>query len=334
MSIDTKKLEQYIHQFKNKKILIVGDIGLDEYVNGVVKRISPEAPVPVVEVQTEEQRLGLATNVAQNIQSLGGVPILISVVGNDYAGDQLKKLLREAKVSDAFLVSDKSRPTTKKLRVMSEHHHVVRVDFEQKRFLDADIELKVLQQVESQLADCDGVIVQDYAKGIFSEKLIQNIIKAAKTHKKLIIVDPHRSTPIEYYKGVDLMTPNADEAILLARLPVDDLRGVSESYSEVGDALMKAVGSKQMIVTRGKEGMSFFENGTSQTVPTVAREVFDVTGAGDTVVAAIALCWFSGISLKDSCLIANHAAGVVVAKIGCATCETSELIHSFALDQS
>ncbi len=330
MSIDAKKLEQYIQQFAKKKIMIVGDIGLDEYVNGAVKRISPEAPVPVVEVHAEEQRLGLATNVAQNIVSLGGTPVLVSVIGNDYAGDQLKKLLREANVSDEYLISDKSRPTTKKLRVMSEHHHVVRVDFEQKRFLDAEIEAKVLSQVEAHISECEGIIIQDYAKGIFSEKLIQDVVRVVKAHKKKVIVDPHRNTPIEYYRGVDLMTPNAEEAILLSRLPVDDLRGVSESFAEVGDALMKAIGSPQMVVTRGKEGMTFFENGKSETVPTVAREVFDVTGAGDTVVAAMTLAWCSDISLKESCLIANHAAGVVVAKIGCATCDIQELTHSFA----
>ncbi len=327
-------LEQHIQKFKNKKILVVGDIGLDEYVNGSVKRISPEAPVPVVEVQTEEQRLGLATNVAQNIQSLGGVAVLISVVGHDYAGDQLRKLLREANVSDQYLVTDNTRPTTKKLRVMSEHHHVVRVDYEQKKFLSADVEKKVLEMVQKNLSDCEGLVLQDYAKGVFSEKLIQEIIKAAKQKNKKIIVDPHRSTPVEYYRGSDLMTPNAEEAIILSKIPVDDLRGVSSSYKEVGDALMKAIGSKQMVVTRGKEGMSFFEDGKSDTVPTVAREVFDVTGAGDTVVAAMALAWCSGVSLKESCLIANHAAGVVVAKIGCATCDIPELKASFANNPS
>ncbi|MES2770088.1 MAG: D-glycero-beta-D-manno-heptose-7-phosphate kinase [Bdellovibrionota bacterium] len=327
-------LEQHIQKFKNKKILVVGDIGLDEYVNGSVKRISPEAPVPVVEVHSEEQRLGLATNVAQNIQSLGGVAVLISVVGHDYAGDQLRKLLREANVSDQYLVTDNSRPTTKKLRVMSEHHHVVRVDYEQKRFLSSDVEKKVLEMVQKNIPDCEGLILQDYAKGVFSEKLIQEIIKSAKQKNKKIIVDPHRSTPVEYYRGSDLMTPNAEEAIILSKIPADDLRGVSSSYKEVGDALMKAIGSKQMVVTRGKEGMSFFEDGKSDTVPTVAREVFDVTGAGDTVVAAMALAWCSGVSLRESCLIANHAAGVVVAKIGCATCDISELKTSFANNPS
>lgn len=323
-------LEKNIAKFKGRKVLIVGDIGLDEYVNGSVKRISPEAPVPVVEVLKEEQRLGLATNVAQNIQTLGGEPILVSVVGADYSADQLRMLLKEAHVSDAYLVTDNSRPTTRKLRVMSEHHHVVRVDYEHKKFLSPEIENKILMMVQNVIADCDGVILQDYAKGVLSEKLCQEVIAFAKKRNKNVLVDPHRNTPLDYYRGADLMTPNAEEAVILSGLPVDDLRGVSDSYEEVGRALMKGIGSSQMVITRGKEGMSFFEGNHSEKVPTFAREVFDVTGAGDTVIATMALAWCSGLSLKESCLLANHAAGVVVAKIGSATCSIDELKSSIA----
>jgi len=323
-------LESSIQKFQKKKILVIGDIGIDEYVNGSVKRISPEAPVPVVEVESEEQRLGLATNVAQNIQSLGGVPVLVSIVGADYSGDQLRKLLKDANVSDEYLVTDTSRPTTRKIRVMSDHHHVVRVDFEQRKFLGTEVENKILQIVQRMIGDCDGVILQDYAKGVLSEKLSQEIIKIARARNKKVLVDPHRTTPIDYYRGADLMTPNAEEALILSGLPVDDLRGVSESYQEVGHALMKAIGSKQMVITRGKNGMSFFEGEKTEHVPTFAREVFDVTGAGDTVIAAMALAWCSGISLKESCLIANHAAGVVVGKVGCVPCSIDELKASFA----
>lgn len=317
-----------VQKFQNKKILVIGDIGLDEYVNGAVKRISPEAPVPVVEVAKEELRLGLATNVAQNIRSLGGEACLISVIGKDFAADQLRSLLRDAGVSDAHLVTDSSRPTTRKLRVMSEHHHVVRVDYETKKFLSSEVENKVIQKTEELMPQVQGVILQDYAKGLFSEKGIQKIIEIAKRHNKKVVVDPHRATPIKYYRGADLMTPNAEEAIQLSGVHVDDLRQVSETFEEVGLALMKAIGSEQMIVTRGKDGMSIFDKKSNERVPTFARDVFDVTGAGDTVIAAIALAWSSGVSLKESALLANHAAGVVVAKIGCATCDLNELKSS------
>lgn len=317
-----------VQKFQNKKILVIGDIGLDEYVNGSVKRISPEAPVPVVEVSKEESRLGLATNVAQNIKSLGGEALLVSVIGKDFAGDQLRSLLRASGVSDAHLITDPSRPTTRKLRVMSEHHHVVRVDYETKKFLDSEIENKVIQKTEELMPQVQCVILQDYAKGMFSEQGIQKMIEAAKKHKKKIVVDPHRSTPIKYYRGADLMTPNAEEAILLSGVHVDDLRQISETFEEVGLALMKAIGSEQMVVTRGKDGMSIFDKASNERVPTFAREVFDVTGAGDTVIAAIALAWSSGVPLKESALIANHAAGVVVGKIGCATCDLYELKDS------
>lgn len=317
-----------VQKFQNKKILVIGDIGLDEYVNGSVKRISPEAPVPVVEVNKEELRLGLATNVAQNIRSLGGEPLLISIIGKDFAADQLRSLLRDAGVSDAHLVVDSSRPTTRKLRVMSEHHHVVRVDYETKKFLSSEVESKIIQKTEELMPHAQCVVLQDYAKGLFSEKGIQKIIEIAKKNNKKIVVDPHRATPIKYYRGADLMTPNAEEAILLSGVHVDDLRQVSETFEEVGQALMKAIGSEQMVVTRGKDGMSIFDKKSNERVPTFAREVFDVTGAGDTVIAAIALAWSSGVSLKDSAFLANHAAGVVVAKIGCATCDLQELKSS------
>ncbi len=318
-----------VQKFQNKKILVIGDVGLDEYVNGGVKRISPEAPVPVVEVTKEEERLGLSTNVAQNIKSFGGVPLLISVIGKDFAGDRLRTLVRDSGVSDEHLVTDASRPTTRKLRVMSEHHHVVRVDYETKKFLDSDIENQILKKAESLLPQVEAVVLQDYAKGLFSEAGIQKIIEAAKKLNKKIIVDPHRSTPLKYYRGADLMTPNAEEAIELSQIPVDDLRQISETYQEIGDALMKAIGSRQMIITRGRDGMSIFDQNKTERVPTFAREVFDVTGAGDTVISAIALAWAAGVSLKNSALIANHAAGIVVAKIGCATCDLNELKASF-----
>lgn len=320
--------ETQLSKMNQKKILIVGDIGLDEYANGSVRRISPEAPVPVVEVDKEELRLGLATNVAQNVLSLGGVPLLVSVVGSDSAGETLCGLLKEQKISDKYIVKDNARRTTRKLRVMSEHHHVVRVDFEQKKFLSPEIQKRILNQVTELITEAQGLILQDYAKGMLSENLIQDIINLAHKHKVFVIVDPYRTTPIHYYRGADLMTPNSEEAILLSKIIVDELHMVTENYVEVGEALMNGIGSTQMVITRGKDGMTLFENNNIEHVPTFAREVFDVTGAGDTVVAALALAWSSGFSLKESCLLANHAAGVVVGKVGCVPCSREELAES------
>jgi rfaE bifunctional protein kinase chain/domain len=310
---------------KGKKLIVVGDVGVDEYVNGQVRRISPEAPVPILEVQNEEIRLGLATNVAQNIVSLGGECFLVSVVGVDEGAERLRKLLKAARVGESHLIEDSSRPTTRKLRVMSEHHHLVRVDYEKRKFISDEVAAQILKKVKELLPICDGLILQDYAKGVLRKDLIQDLISLAHKAGKKVTVDPNKTTPIDYFYGSDLMTPNYDEAVALSGLPVDDLRGVSDSLAEVGAALLSKTGAKQLVITRGKDGMSLFEEGGSVRVPTFAREVFDVTGAGDTVIAALSLAWAGGLSLKDSCLIANHAAGVVVGKIGCVPCTTEEL---------
>lgn len=315
------------HQLKGHKVLIVGDIGLDEYIWGHAKRISPEAPVPVVEVEKEEMRLGLAANVAQNVSSLGGVPHLISVVGQDSASDQLRSLLKAAGVSPDSLVVDKQRPTTRKARVMVQNHHIVRVDYEHRQFVSASVEAEVIARAKALMPSVSAVILQDYAKGVVSESLAQAIIKLAKDHGKKVLADPNRTTPIKYYRGVDIMTPNFDESVALTGEAVDDHRPDSELVSRIGQKLMDAVQSKTMVITRGKEGMRLFENGGVHDLPTYARAVSDVTGAGDTVIAALALAWGSGFTLERACALSNFAAGVVVGKVGCVPCTTEELMN-------
>ncbi len=318
-------LEQELQKINKQKVIVVGDVGLDEYVNGSVKRISPEAPVPVVEVAREEVRLGLATFVAQNIATLGGVPLLVSVIGEDKTADVLCGLLKENGISEKYLTRDSSRPTTRKMRIMSEHHHVVRIDYEHRRFLSPEIQKKVLSNVKDLLPTAQGIVIQDYAKGVLSESCIQEIIREAKKSKVTVMVDPHRTTPVGYYKGADIMTPNTEEAILLSQLPIDDLRKASDGLVEVGQELMNKIGSEKMIITRGKDGIALFERSKVEYLPTVAREVFDVTGAGDTVIATLALAVAANVPLKAACELANHAAGVVVAKIGCVPCTRAEL---------
>ncbi len=319
---------QNIQSLQGREVLIVGDIGLDEYVLGQVRRISPEAPVPVVEVEKEEGRLGLAANVAQNIASLGGVPRLVSVVGHDGAADQLSKLLTGAGVSPEHLVRDDSRPTTRKLRVMVQNHHIVRVDYERRQFIDREVEDAILERVRELVPRTGAVIIQDYAKGVISERLVQEIVRLSRTHGKRVVVDPHRTSPVRMYRGVDLMTPNFDEAVALSGIQEDDLRKDPTLLDKRGRFLMEAIGSQRMVITLGKDGMRIFENGESIDFPTNARQVFDVTGAGDTVVAALALAWGSGFTLEQACALANFAAGVVVGKVGCVPCTVEELLES------
>ncbi len=309
---------------KNKKILIVGDVGVDEYVIGEVNRISPEAPVPVLDVAEESLRLGLSANVAQNIASLQSQPILLSVVGKDSAADQLRSLLKKEKVDDSGLIVDNSRPTTRKLRVMAQHHHLVRVDFEHRKFLSPTVEKDLLERAADFIPKVDGVILQDYAKGIFSEDVAQKLIKMARANEKRVLVDPHRTTPLRYYRGADLIKPNFQEALALAKMSEDDLHANKNLLAEVVRVITEQGNFGRVVVTRGKHGMTIYENGQLSQVPTFAREVFDVTGAGDTVIASLALGWVSGFNLAEAALLANAAAGVVVAKIGCVPCHFEE----------
>ncbi len=319
-------VRQNINKLDQKKVIIIGDVGLDEYVFGSVRRISPEAPVPVVEVETQEFRLGLAANVAQNISSLGGVPYLLSIVGSDSAAEDLRKLLKKANVGTDGLITSLDRPTTRKTRIMVQNHHIVRVDFERKQFLNEETEVLLLKKLNEQIDSCVAVIVQDYAKGVLSKNLIAKIVKLARQKNKKILADPNRMTPIDYYEGVDLMTPNYDESVALSHFMVDSLRPDKNEILKIGNELMKAIGCKQMVITRGKEGMSLFESEQMTEMPTFAKQVADVTGAGDTVIAAIALAWGSGFSLENACALANLAAGIVVAKIGCVPCTREEVL--------
>lgn len=311
--------------FQNSHVLVVGDIGIDEYVMGEVRRISPEAPVPVLEVKSEQSRLGLAANVAQNIVSLGGRVQLFSVVGADEGRDRICALLEKSGVSAEHLCVDVDRPTTRKLRVMAEHHHLVRVDYEHRKFLSPKVERDLLSRVHASVHKASAIVLQDYAKGVLSESCTQEVIALGREQGIPVLVDPNASTPCSHYRGATLMTPNRDEAFRLSGLNIDDLRESPRSVIEVGQALMNQIGSSKMIITRGKEGMTFFEEGGHEHLPTAALQVSDVTGAGDTVVAAIALSLGAGLTLRESCQIANSAAGIVVAKVGAATCTLEEL---------
>jgi rfaE bifunctional protein kinase chain/domain len=304
----------------------VGDIGLDEYVLGQVKRISPEAPVPILEVEKEEWRLGLAANVAQNVVSLGGEAILVSVVGQDNTADQLKELLQSAGINTQNLVTDETRPTTKKTRVMAQHHHLVRVDYEVRKYLSQKSFAVLVQKLKDLMPSCDGVILQDYAKGVISQDMVQKVIEIAHAHGKKVFVDPHRANPAEFYQNADLIKPNYDEAIALSGLNFDDIREVPNKVEKIGNEILQKTKANEVVITRGKEGMSLFSQGQILKVPTFARQVFDVTGAGDTVIAALSLALVAGLSLPESCMLANYAAGFVVGKVGCVPCSMEDLV--------
>ena len=316
-----------IESLPKTRLIVVGDIGIDEYVFGDVRRISPEAPVPVLEVRNQDQRLGLAANVAQNVASLGGEACLVAVVGEDAAAEDLRSQLRAAGVSPEYLVCDPSRPTTRKLRVMSGPHHIVRVDFEKKQYLSREIEAKLIERIQSLLGQSGGIIIEDYAKGVLSESALQEIIRRAHAEGKPVFVDPNPGTPAKFYNGADVITPNRDEAVALSGLDYDDLRVSPNFILEVGAALRERIKAKHIVITRGNEGMSLIDATEAVHMPTFARQVFDVTGAGDTVIAALALAFVGGFTLPEACVFGNIAAGVVVGKVGCVPCTRADLLE-------
>lgn len=316
-----------LEKFKGASVLVIGDVGLDEYIVGEVKRISPEAPVPVVEVQKQDHRIGLAANVAANITSLGGKAQLIGVVGNDSACETLSSLLENFNINSQNLVVDPERPTTLKTRVMAGHQQIVRVDHEKRRFLSESTQKLLLSKVQEQLKHSDVVIIQDYAKGVFDEKTCQSVIKMAQDMNKMVLVDPNRNTPISYYKGANLFKPNKDEALSLAGLSFDDHKEDYDVLLAAGEKLQQDLGSEYVIVTAGKHGMRIFHDQKMKVLPTYARDVYDVTGAGDTVIGTIALGLASGLDIEMSGVLANFAAGVVVGQVGCVPCQKADLIE-------
>lgn len=322
---DRAALLEALESFKTKKVLVVGDVGLDEYVLGRVRRISPEAPVPVVEVESEDKRLGLAANVAQNVVSLGAEPILISVVGDDTGANLLRDLFTSAKVKSDYLVIDRQRPTTRKTRVMSGPHHIVRVDYELRKYISDEVENSILSRCEKEIDRADIVVLEDYAKGVVTEKTVKRLSELCRQKKKKLLVDPHRDNRGEFYHGVDLIKPNYEESLALAGLNFEDLKDNPNKIVEAGMALKAKTGAREVVLTRGKEGMTIFSDTEIVEVPTYAKKVFDVTGAGDTVIATLALGQAAGLDLVRSCMLANFAAGIVVGKIGCVPCEALEL---------
>lgn len=331
LNVDSKVRQSLIEKvtlFKGKKVLVIGDVGVDEYIMGAVKRISPEAPVPVLEVESEDKRLGLAANVAQNVVSLGGEVRLVSVTGSDVGAEILHDLLHKSHVSTEFLVQDEARATTRKTRVMTGQHHLVRVDHEIRKNLSDATEKKLLAVLEKNMTDVDVIVLEDYAKGLLSLSLVEKILELAQKYKKFVMVDPHQTKFADFYKGVDLIKPNYNEALALTGVHEDHIDDPAERVLHVGQTLQRMTGAKQVVLTQGKDGMTIFSQNEVTRVPTFAKKVFDVTGAGDTVIAALALGVSSSLPLSEACMIANFAAGVVVAKVGCVPCEVSELINS------
>ncbi len=313
-----------LKEFGKQRILVIGDLILDRYIWGKVDRISPEAPVPIVEVTKEDFLLGGASNVANNIRALGGSATIVGVIGNDRAGDVLTNLLDKQGIRCQGVVRC-SRNTIVKTRIIAHNQQVVRFDREDKERLDGKISKEILEYIRGVLPDHNAVIISDYKKGVVSSELIGEILKNAKPSHIFVSVDP-KVSHFRFYKGVSLITPNLVEASLASGIEIKD----EKSLISAGKTLLKKLSCDAVLITRGEQGMSLFEKEKVTHIPTVTKDVYDVTGAGDTVIAAFTLAHAAGASLKNAAVIANHAAGIVVGKVGTAVATPDQLRKSLS----
>lgn len=312
----TQGMEQLLRDMAGKRVMIVGDVMLDHYTFGEVTRISPEAPVPVVQVIDEQYLLGGAGNVALNIVALGGKATIIGLIGTDRDGDVLNTLLAESAI-DTALIRDDHRRTTRKTRIMAQNQQIVRVDREHTGGLTEMIVGALLETIAKLGQDHDIVIVSDYGKGAVTATIMDALrtLKGKDGRRPRILVDP-KPQNYDLYHDVDLLTPNTKEAGEGAGTPCIWPHGPAR----VGQALFKRLNCRDLLITLGAQGMALFEGPLKAThIPTFARKVFDVTGAGDTVIATMALALAAGASLLDAAVLANHAAGIVVGQVGAAT---------------
>lgn len=311
-------------------VLVLGDVGVDKYTFGEVKRISPEAPVPILEVSKEWDKLGLAANVSDNLKSLTVSSTLFGVVGDDARASLLESMLEERDLKTWGIVRDSTRMTTYKERVTTATQQICRVDYESRHPLPEDVMKRFLTRTSEFLGTHGGLIVEDYGKGLLSQELLTKAIGAFKEAGKLVAVDPSRNTPPAWYKGVTLLKPNLVESRLMA----EALGYFKEKdVAKIANILVEKLSLEKLIITLGAEGMAMLDtkgDGKVHVIPTVANEVYDVSGAGDTATAAITSALLAGASLAEAAWVGNCAAGVVVRKRGTALCSLQELSEFFA----
>lgn len=307
-----KEIDALFSAMRGKHIAVVGDLMLDKYIWGAVTRISPEAPVPIVHVANESECLGGAANVSNNLHHLGATAIPIGVVGEDLNGDHLIKLAQEAGFRTDGIIRDAARPTTVKSRVIAHNQHVVRVDREDGRDIEAAVARRIIGFLESIANDLDAIIIEDYNKGLLTAGLIESIIALAKQRDIPVTVDPKFSNFMAY-KDVTVMKPNRKEIEEALAIKIED----ETSLHAAAQKLKERLACANALITLGEKGMFLLDDRDRQTtIPTVARRVHDVSGAGDTVIATLTLALAAGSPVVEAAYLANHAAGVVVGEIG------------------
>ena len=321
------RLVELVSRFQGLRIMVVGDLILDRFIWGRVERISPEAPVPVIEIVRETVHLGGAANVAANLMELGATPVPVGVAGQDEAGQALIEEFKRAAIGLDGVVQDASRATTVKTRIIAHHQQVCRADRETRSPV-VGATLKKLLEVSSRIIPgVSAVILSDYSKGVLVTPLVDHLIARCHESGKFLAVDP-KAEDFCVYRGASVITPNKKEAERASGLVIAD----EESLARAGARLLEKTGAEHILITRGEEGMTLISKDGYFHLPTVAREVFDVTGAGDTVIATLALGVAAGATVREAASLANHAAGVVVRKLGTASASRQELIDSLEND--
>ncbi len=312
-----KEALQILPLFKGKKIAVIGDVILDKYVWGKVDRISPEAPVPVIDVSKDDYKIGAAGNVALNILDLGGKPYLFSVIGNDGYGRMLKDLFKKKKIGADGVIVDSSRKTTLKMRIIAHSQQVVRIDYEDRHPISQEVKNKIINKLRK--IKPDVIIVEDYNKGLLTKDLIRDVCRFAKRMKILTVADPHPTRDLSFYAGVDSMTPNRSEAYKLLNAKPE------MPVKEIGKKILSELKMNFTLITLGEDGIMVFNKNSIKLIPTRAREVYDVTGAGDTVISIYALALACGAKPETAAALANVGAGIVVSEIGAATVSLKQL---------
>lgn len=321
----TRKFKDILEGFAGRRLAVIGDSMLDRFLWGRVDRISPEAPVPVVRLEKETVKLGGAANVAANIRALGADVTLFGVWGNDEAGQQMKSILTERGIDASGMVETQDRPTTIKTRIIAHNQQVVRADREDDQPLPDQITGQLVDLVRA-AGDIDGFILSDYGKGVLTPKALDAFIQLARQAGKPVVVDPKKGDFSQYH-GVTSLTPNQKEAELACALSITD----SASLDTAGARLLERTGARAVLITRGEHGMALYEGaGSVHHLPTEATTVYDVTGAGDTVIAVYTTCLAGGASFADAAILANHAAGLAVRELGTTAVTAEQLLQAFA----
>jgi D-beta-D-heptose 7-phosphate kinase/D-beta-D-heptose 1-phosphate adenosyltransferase len=329
--MDPKRLQHILDTASAKRLLVVGDLMLDEFVWGNVARISPEAPVPVVEVQSESSYPGGAANVARNLKEFASSVTMLGLVGSDAAGEKLTKLLLTEKIATDGLFTDPAVPTIVKTRIIAQRQQVVRVDREQLTAAGSS-RADILAKARDLVSQSDAVLIEDYGKGFLDQPFIDTLLETAREHGTLVTCDPNPKNPLEW-PGISTIKPNRSEAFAAAGVPLTPpIHPVEDDTAllKVGEILLKRWNAGSLLITLSEQGMMLFRRDhPPYHTPTRAREIFDVSGAGDTSISLYTLGIAAGATPEEAAEMANHAAGIVVGKLGTATCSREELERSF-----